>query len=337
MLCGLVVVLTAVFSPLSKAFDCDDGCFVIDDWVNDNYCDCSNCEDEYSTGWTCSTCPGCPTVCGDYEQCYGTSATTVPPDVNTTLSPTNYPTTPTISPSGMPTSPTLLPTLPTSYPSDNPTGTTMNPSQFPTLNPTMPTLSPTTPYPSLSPTSDTDIKSINWIEWNASTPSPFSSVMGMGIYNDKLFIIQAGGPTIYSTNISSLLTFNSEEAIVWDSYSWSDSDSTSWRSSECYQCFTVSDIYNSIYIVNYDHTWSSDPNTMFIFNMELNQVITTNTYNSQLLTESYVDTCMCLSFAFFFLLLCLFFSVLFCFVLHSYFFCLVLASFKCFRLFWYFD
>ena len=51
------------------SFTCDDGCVVDYSSVNDNWCHCSNCEDEYTTGWSCDNCT-CPTECGDYYHCY---------------------------------------------------------------------------------------------------------------------------------------------------------------------------------------------------------------------------------------------------------------------------
>ena len=64
---------TNTFSPSSTGsndgFVCDDGCVIPAAWENDDYCDCSNCEDEIN--WNCATCQ-CPTVCGDYYYCLGT-------------------------------------------------------------------------------------------------------------------------------------------------------------------------------------------------------------------------------------------------------------------------
>eukprot|EP00808_Paulinella_micropora_P024659 g1051.t1 len=48
-----------------KNFFCKDGCKISTKKVNDHHCDCMQCEDEITTGWTCSTCgEGCPTYCG---------------------------------------------------------------------------------------------------------------------------------------------------------------------------------------------------------------------------------------------------------------------------------
>ena len=55
-----------------EGFLCDDGCSILDGYVNDNYCDCPECEDE--DDWTCSTCT-CPTGCGEFYVC-GDSGTT---------------------------------------------------------------------------------------------------------------------------------------------------------------------------------------------------------------------------------------------------------------------
>ena len=53
----------------NNTFSCSDGCNVPCDWVNDNYCDCSDCGDEISTGHDCDSCGGCPTDCGDWIFC----------------------------------------------------------------------------------------------------------------------------------------------------------------------------------------------------------------------------------------------------------------------------
>ena len=55
-------------------FFCDDGCR-IDSYVKDNWCDCSNCQDEDS--WNCRNCD-CPTYCGGYEYCDGNNGTASP-------------------------------------------------------------------------------------------------------------------------------------------------------------------------------------------------------------------------------------------------------------------
>lgn len=40
-------------------FDCDDGCSIYQEYVNDGFCDCNSCEDE--SCWHCGTCyEGCP-------------------------------------------------------------------------------------------------------------------------------------------------------------------------------------------------------------------------------------------------------------------------------------
>ena len=47
---------------------CDDGCNISIYYVNDEYFDCSNCEDEAE--YSCSTCSGgCPSSCGGYTFC----------------------------------------------------------------------------------------------------------------------------------------------------------------------------------------------------------------------------------------------------------------------------
>ena len=49
-------------------FSCNDGCPISEDFIDDYYCDCSECEDE--ANWTCDTClGGCPTDCYDYTYC----------------------------------------------------------------------------------------------------------------------------------------------------------------------------------------------------------------------------------------------------------------------------
>ena len=58
---------------IGDSFICDDGCRISYDWSNDNYCDCSNCEDEINTGWNCDNCKqGCRNygICVDYRQCF---------------------------------------------------------------------------------------------------------------------------------------------------------------------------------------------------------------------------------------------------------------------------
>ena len=41
-------------------------------WVNDNWCDCGDCEDEYGTEWNCSNCE-CTDDCTTYTYCPGYS------------------------------------------------------------------------------------------------------------------------------------------------------------------------------------------------------------------------------------------------------------------------
>ena len=47
---------------------CDDGCSISSNYINDSYCDCSNCEDE--PYYSCGSCfEGCPSECGNYTYC----------------------------------------------------------------------------------------------------------------------------------------------------------------------------------------------------------------------------------------------------------------------------
>lgn len=39
--------------------------------MNDNHCDCPQCEDEWDTGYDCDSCGGCPRGCGDSFDCVG--------------------------------------------------------------------------------------------------------------------------------------------------------------------------------------------------------------------------------------------------------------------------
>ena len=65
-----LMILTCLFVQNHCLFECDDGCQIFDDYVNDDYCDCTNCEDEID--WTCDNCNfHCPTECGDYRDCGG--------------------------------------------------------------------------------------------------------------------------------------------------------------------------------------------------------------------------------------------------------------------------
>ena len=61
----------------SVSYGCNDGCVIPEEWLNDYYCDCSQCEDE--AYWTCGTCSseGCPEVCGEFVQCDGSGTETV--------------------------------------------------------------------------------------------------------------------------------------------------------------------------------------------------------------------------------------------------------------------
>lgn len=46
---------------------CSDGCVVKAAFINDGWCDCSDCGDEVDG--TCEDCGGCPTTCGEYTKC----------------------------------------------------------------------------------------------------------------------------------------------------------------------------------------------------------------------------------------------------------------------------
>ena len=61
--------ITLAFGLLKviHGFKCNDGCDVQDIFLDDNWCDCSSCEDEQD--WTCFTCGGCPNTCSNYTQC----------------------------------------------------------------------------------------------------------------------------------------------------------------------------------------------------------------------------------------------------------------------------
>ena len=59
---------------VTSSFDCSDGCSIHNDYINDGYCDCSSCEDE--SYWSCDSCPGCPTTCGNYTLCVGNTTFT---------------------------------------------------------------------------------------------------------------------------------------------------------------------------------------------------------------------------------------------------------------------
>eukprot|EP00808_Paulinella_micropora_P012902 g6558.t1 len=49
---------------------CENGCAIPIYYVNDEYCDCTQCEDE--DNWDCNTCgEGCPTQCDNYTKCNG--------------------------------------------------------------------------------------------------------------------------------------------------------------------------------------------------------------------------------------------------------------------------
>ena len=73
----------------SDYVNCDDGCPIFEDYVNDDWCDCSNCEDEQS--WNCTNCyGGCPQSCGGYGYCPSPATTdTATTDDETTDTETN--------------------------------------------------------------------------------------------------------------------------------------------------------------------------------------------------------------------------------------------------------
>lgn len=49
-------------TPRKFSGKCKNGCDIPDNWANDGYCDCPECEDEITTGWTCDNCR-CPNHC----------------------------------------------------------------------------------------------------------------------------------------------------------------------------------------------------------------------------------------------------------------------------------
>eukprot|EP00808_Paulinella_micropora_P031352 g40014.t1 len=54
--------------PPDAPYFCQNGCQIVRDYINDNYCDCSKCEDELF--WNCSSCgSGCPSICGASAYC----------------------------------------------------------------------------------------------------------------------------------------------------------------------------------------------------------------------------------------------------------------------------
>ena len=69
---------------LKDDFVCEDGCEIVQEFIDDGYCDCSQCEDEQF--WDCDTCntlyDTCIDTCGGFTECIADISTT---DVSTTL------------------------------------------------------------------------------------------------------------------------------------------------------------------------------------------------------------------------------------------------------------
>ena len=64
----LSFLLTVRLAASQTTFTCDDGCEINKGYVDDNDCDCSNCEDE--AVFNCTACfGGCPSECGHYTHC----------------------------------------------------------------------------------------------------------------------------------------------------------------------------------------------------------------------------------------------------------------------------
>ena len=71
---GAVLEANQTLQPSSQrvtsgTFTCNDGCPITEEYIDDQYCDCSECEDETYCG--CDSYYGCPTECGDWEPCSG--------------------------------------------------------------------------------------------------------------------------------------------------------------------------------------------------------------------------------------------------------------------------
>lgn len=97
----------------ANSYICDDGCEIHDSYVDDNYCDCSTCDDEEF--WTCSTCCadecGCPEECDTYVSCVNYNVD----DLNSSNTMTSFNTS--ISPS---VKPSMEPSImPSTYPTVN--------------------------------------------------------------------------------------------------------------------------------------------------------------------------------------------------------------------------
>ena len=58
---------SSTFSTTPGIYVCNDGCPILDLYIDDDWCDCSSCEDESS--WTCASCGDCPDDCNDFIPC----------------------------------------------------------------------------------------------------------------------------------------------------------------------------------------------------------------------------------------------------------------------------
>ena len=113
----ILSVFISIQSTLTSSYTCSDGCNINDAYLNDDYCDCSDCGDE--DAFDCRTCI-CPTSCGAYEYCTATtSSSTYDGNLSIPLYPTWLPTY-----SGQ----TLEPTPPTLSPTRYPTVSVTNAS-----------------------------------------------------------------------------------------------------------------------------------------------------------------------------------------------------------------
>ena len=66
----MLLTLQLASFDVGHGFQCDDGCDIPDDFVNDDWCDCLGCDDE--TNWTCDTCSsnGCSDGCQEAQPCF---------------------------------------------------------------------------------------------------------------------------------------------------------------------------------------------------------------------------------------------------------------------------